>query len=111
MICAAGTGLPFFTTDTGAALRAAEMACDALFKGTSVDGIYSADPKLHPDAERYDRLTYNEILARDLRIMDPAAIALARDNAIPVVVFSIRTPGAVLEVLRGKGRATTVTRD
>jgi len=111
VICAAGTGLPFFTTDTGAALRAAEMACDALFKGTSVDGIYSADPKLHPDAERYDRLTYNDILARDLRIMDPAAIALARDNAIPVVVFSIRTPGAVLEVLRGRGRATTVTRD
>lgn len=111
VICAAGTGLPFFTTDTGAALRAAEMACNALFKGTSVDGIYSADPKLHPDAERYDRLTYTEILSRDLRIMDPAAIALARDNAIPVVVFSIRTPGAVLEVLRGKGRATTVTRD
>ncbi|MBL8906685.1 MAG: UMP kinase [Rhizobiales bacterium] len=111
VICAAGTGLPFFTTDTGAALRAAEMACDALFKGTSVDGIYSADPKLHPDAERYDRLTYTDILSRDLRIMDPAAIALARDNAIPVVVFSIRTPGAVLEVLRGKGRATTVTRD
>lgn len=111
VICAAGTGLPFFTTDTGAALRAAEMACNALFKGTSVDGIYSADPKLHPDAERYDRLTYTDILARDLRIMDPAAIALARDNAIPVVVFSIRSPGAVLEVLRGKGRATTVTRD
>jgi len=111
VICAAGTGLPFFTTDTGAALRAAEMACDALFKGTSVDGIYSADPKLHPDAERYDRLTYTDILSRDLRIMDPAAIALARDNAIPVVVFSIRSPGAVLDVLRGKGRATTVTRD
>lgn len=111
VICAAGTGLPFFTTDTGAALRAAEMACNALFKGTSVDGIYSADPKLHPDAERYDRLTYTDILSRDLRIMDPAAIALARDNAIPVVVFSIRTPGAVLEVLRGRGRATTVTRD
>jgi uridylate kinase len=111
VICAAGTGLPFFTTDTGAALRAAEMACDALFKGTSVDGIYSADPKLDPKAKRYDRLTYTDILARDLRIMDPAAIALARDNAIPVVVFSIRTPGAVLEVLRGKGRATTVTRD
>ncbi|MBL8893313.1 MAG: UMP kinase [Rhizobiales bacterium] len=111
VICAAGTGLPFFTTDTGAALRAAEMACDALLKGTSVDGIYSADPKLHPDAERYDRLTYTDILSRDLRIMDPAAIALARDNAIPVVVFSIRTPGAVLGVLRGNGRATTVTRD
>jgi uridylate kinase len=111
VICAAGTGLPFFTTDTGAALRAAEMACDALFKGTSVDGIYSADPKTDPKATRFERLSYNDILARDLRIMDPAAIALARDNAIPVVVFSIRTPGEVLRVLRGNGRATIVTRN
>jgi uridylate kinase len=101
----------FFTTDTGAALRAAEMACDALFKGTSVDGIYSADPKTDPKATRFERLSYNDILARDLRIMDPAAIALARDNAIPVVVFSIRTPGEVLRVLRGNGRATIVTRN
>lgn len=111
VICAAGTGLPFFTTDTGAALRAAEMGCNALLKGTSVDGVYSADPKKDPKAVRYDRLTYTDILARDLRIMDPAAIALARDNDIPVVVFSIRTPGAVLETLRGQGRFTVVTKE
>ncbi|WP_119391813.1 UMP kinase [Taklimakanibacter lacteus] len=111
VICAAGTGLPFFTTDTGAALRAAEMGCDALFKGTSVDGVYSADPKTDKSAKRFDRITFNEILARDLRIMDPAAIALARDNGIPVVVFSIRTPGAVLAVLQGEGKFTIVTKD
>ena len=111
VICAAGTGLPFFTTDTGAALRAAEMSCDALLKGTSVDGVYSADPKLVPGARRFDRLTFNEILAKDLRIMDPAAVALARDNGIPVVVFSIRTPGAILDVVKGKGRSTIVTKD
>jgi uridylate kinase len=111
VICAAGTGLPFFTTDTGAALRAAEMGCDALFKGTSVDGVYSADPKVDPSARRFERITFSDILARDLRIMDPAAIALARDNGIPVVVFSIRTPGAVLEVLKGSGKFTIVTKD
>ena len=111
VICAAGTGLPFFTTDTGAALRAAEMSCDALLKGTSVDGVYSADPKADPHAERFERLTFNEILTRDLRIMDPAAVALARDNGIPVVVFSIRTPGAILDVVRGRGRSTMVTKD
>ena len=111
VICAAGTGLPFFTTDTGAALRAAELQCEALLKGTSVDGIYSADPKVDPKAKRYERITFTEILTRDLRIMDPAAIALARDNGIPVVVFSIRKPGAVLEVLSGTGRFTTVTKD
>ena len=111
IICAAGTGLPFFTTDTGAALRAAELSCDALFKGTSVDGVYSADPKSDPNARRYDRITFSEILSKDLRIMDPAAIALARDNGIPVVVFSIRKPGAVVEVVNGGGLFTTVTRD
>ena len=111
IICAAGTGLPFFTTDTGAALRAAELSCDALFKGTSVDGVYSADPKSDPSARRYDTITFNEILAKDLRIMDPAAIALARDNGIPVVVFSIRKPGAIMEVLKGGGLYTTVTKD
>ena len=108
VICAAGTGLPFFTTDTGAALRAAEMGCDALFKGTSVDGIYSADPKTVPDAKRYDETTFGEILTKDLRIMDPAAIALARDNGIPVIVFSIKVPGAVLDVVHGRGRFTIV---
>jgi uridylate kinase len=111
VICAAGTGLPFFTTDTGAALRAAEMGCDALFKGTSVDGVYSADPKVDASAKRFERITFSDILARDLRIMDPAAIALARDNGIPVVVFSIRMPGAVLEVLKGSGKFTIVTKD
>jgi uridylate kinase len=111
VICAAGTGLPFFTTDTGAALRAAELGCDALFKGTSVDGVYSSDPKKDPGAKRFDTITFGEILSRDLRIMDPAAIALARDNGIPVVVFSIRKPGAVVEVLDGKGLFTTVTKE
>ena len=111
VICAAGTGLPFFTTDTGAALRACELQCEALLKGTSVDGIYSADPKTDAAAVRYDRITFTEILAKDLRIMDPAAIALARDNGIPVVVFSIRKPGAVSDVLSGTGRFTTVTKD
>ena len=111
VICAAGTGLPFFTTDTGAALRAAELSCDALFKGTSVDGVYSADPKKDPAARRYETITFNEILAKDLRIMDPAAIALARDNGIPVIVFSIRKPGAIMQVLSGGGLYTTVTKD
>ena len=111
VICAAGTGLPFFTTDTAAALRAAELQCQALLKGTSVDGVYSADPKTDPSAKRYETVTFSEILAQDLRIMDPAAIALARDNGIPVVVFSIRKPGAVGEVLAGTGRFTTVTKD
>ncbi len=111
VICAAGTGLPFFTTDTGAALRAAEMGCDALLKGTSVDGVYDADPKKVPTAKRFDRVTFTEILARDLRIMDPAAIALARDNGIPVVVFSIKSPGAIFQTIQGGGRFTIVTKD
>ncbi|MGL6181174.1 MAG: UMP kinase [Aestuariivirga sp.] len=111
VICAAGTGLPFFTTDTGAALRAAELQCEALLKGTSVDGVYSADPKTDPSARRFETITFSEILRHDLRIMDPAAIALARDNEIPVVVFSIRKPGAVRDVLNGTGLFTTVTKD
>lgn len=111
VICAAGTGLPFFTTDTGAALRAAELKCDALLKGTSVDGVYSADPKKDSKAKRYDRITFSDILAQDLRIMDPAAIALARDNDIPVVVFSIREAGNVERVLKGAGQFTLVTKD
>jgi uridylate kinase len=111
VICAAGTGLPFFTTDTGAALRAAELQCEALLKGTSVDGVYSADPKTDPSARRFETITFSEILRHDLRIMDPAAIALARDNGIPVVVFSIRKPGAVRDVLNGTGLFTTVTKD
>lgn len=108
VICAGGTGLPFFTTDTGAALRAAELKCDALFKGTSVDGVYSDDPKKNPKAERFSTITFDDVLARNLRIMDPAAIALARDNGIPVVVFSIREAGNVAKVLNGAGTFTTV---
>jgi uridylate kinase len=108
VIFAAGTGNPFFTTDTTAALRAAEMGSEALFKATSVDGVYSADPKLDPKAERYDVLSYSEVLGRDLKVMDGAAIALARDNNIPVVVFSIKEPGNLRKVLEGTARSTTI---
>ncbi|MET0878975.1 MAG: UMP kinase, partial [Tardiphaga sp.] len=102
------TGNPFFTTDSGAALRALELECDALLKGTQVDGVYSADPKKDPAAVRYDRLTYSEVLARDLKVMDGAAIALARDNNLPVIVFSIEEPGNLLKVLRGEALATII---
>jgi uridylate kinase len=111
VICAGGTGLPFFTTDTGAALRAAELKCDALYKGTSVDGVYSADPKKNPDAKRFDAVSFDDVLARNLKIMDAAAIALARDNEVPVVVFSIRDAGNVAQVLQGQGKFTRVTRN
>jgi uridylate kinase len=103
VIFAAGTGNPFFTTDTAAALRAAEMGCDALLKGTSVDGVYTADPKLSPDAERLDRLSYLEYLSKDLKVMDASAISLMRENGIPIVVFSIRRRGALMDVLTGIG--------
>ncbi len=109
VIFAAGTGTPFFTTDTAAALRAAEMGCDALFKGTGVDGVYSADPKKDPKATRYDRLTYHEVLARDLKVMDASAIALMRDNSVPIVVFSIREHGGLANVLAGRGVCTTIS--
>ena len=108
VIFAAGVGSPFFTTDSGAALRAAEMKCDALFKGTSVDGVYNADPKLVPSATRYDRLSYDRVLADNLRVMDASAVALCRDNAIPIVVFNIREPGNLARVLRGESKSTTV---
>ena len=108
VIFAAGTGNPFFTTDTTAALRAIEMNCDAVAKATQVDGVYSGDPKLDPKAVRYDRLTYGEVLARDLKVMDGAAIALARDNGLPVIVFSIAEPGNLLKVLKGQARATVI---
>ena len=108
VIFAAGTGNPFFTTDTAAALRAVEMGCDALLKGTQVDGVYSADPKVHADAERYDRLTYQDVLARDLRVMDASAIALARENSVPIVVFSLHNPGAFRDVVCGAGRFTII---
>jgi uridylate kinase len=108
VIFAAGTGNPFFTTDTTAALRAAEMDCEALAKATQVDGVYSDDPRKNPQATRYDKLTYNEVLARDLKVMDGAAIALARDNGLPVIVFSIEEPGNLLKVLRGEALATII---
>ncbi|HEY5289026.1 MAG TPA: UMP kinase [Caulobacteraceae bacterium] len=109
VIFAAGLGAPFFTTDTPAALRAAEMGCDALLKGTSVDGVYTADPKTDPSAERYERLSYHEVLSRNLRVMDASAISLMRDNDIPIVVFSIRERGNLLRVVRGEGVHTTIT--
>lgn len=108
VIFAAGTGNPFFTTDTAATLRAIEMDCDAVAKATQVDGVYSADPKSDPSAKRFDNLSYAEVLAQDLKVMDGAAIALARDNALPVIVFSIREPGNLLNVLKGQARATTI---
>ena len=108
VIFAAGTGNPYFTTDTAAALRAAEMGCHALFKGTSVDGVYNADPKKVAGATRYDHLGFNQVLADDLKVMDAAAVALCRDNDIPIVVFNIRQPGNLAEVLSGAGTATIV---
>ncbi|UAK25343.1 UMP kinase [Sphingomonas nostoxanthinifaciens] len=108
VIFAAGTGNPFFTTDTGAALRAAEMSCDALFKGTSVDGVYTADPKKDPTATRYETVGYSQVLAADLKVMDASAVALCRDNDIPIVVFNIREQGNFAHVLAGSGVATIV---
>jgi uridylate kinase len=108
VIFAAGTGNPFFTTDTAAALRAAEMGCDALFKGTSVDGVYDADPKKVSSAKRYESLGFNRVLADDLKVMDASAIALCRDNNIPIVVFNIREQGNLARVLNGEGTATIV---
>ncbi len=108
IMLAGGTGNPFFTTDTGAALRACELACDAVMKATQVDGIYSADPKKDPSATRYDRLTHDEAIARNLQVMDTAAFALCRDNGIPIVVFSVNEPGAIPAALTGRGRATFV---
>ena len=108
VIFAAGTGNPFFTTDTAAALRAAEMNCDLLLKGTQVDGVYAADPRKFPDAERYEELTYLDVLARDLGVMDAAGISLARENGLPIIVFNIHAPGAFAQVMRGEGRFTRI---
>src|SRR5262249_21320929 len=104
----AGTGNPFFTTDTAAALRAAEMNCDAMLKGTRVDGVYSADPHKDSSAVRYDSLSYHEVLSRDLQVMDASAVSLSRQNRIPIIVFAIREKGALAAVLRGSGRATII---
>ena len=111
VIFAAGTGNPFFTTDTAAALRAAEMGCDALFKGTSVDGVYDADPKKVRNAKRYETVGFNQVLSDDLKVMDASAIALCRDNNIPIVVFNIRERGNLARVLGGGGTATIVSND
>ena len=108
VIFAAGLGATFFTTDTSAALRSAEMGCDALLKGTSVDGVYTADPKKDASARRYESLSYHDVLAQDLKVMDASAIALMRDNQIPIVVFSIREPGNFMKVLTGEGVFTTI---
>ncbi len=107
-VFAAGTGNPYFTTDTAATLRANEMSCEAIFKGTQVDGIYDKDPKTNPDAVRYDKVSYNEVLAKNLRVMDASAIALARDNNKPIVVFSLDEPGGFAGILRGEGTYTIV---
>jgi len=108
VIFAAGTGNPYFTTDSGAALRAAEMNCDALYKGTSVDGIYDADPKQVATAKRFDCVSYDQVLNQNLKVMDASAIALCRDNSIPIIVFNIREQGNLAKVMRGEGVSTRV---
>jgi len=108
VLFAGGTGNPFFTTDTTAVLRAAEMGCDAVLKATNVDGVYSADPKKDPNARRFDQITHQEAIERDLKVMDATAFALARENLMPIIVFSIAEPGAIEAVLRGHGRSTRV---
>jgi len=109
VIFAAGTGNPFFTTDTAAALRASEMGCDALLKATKVDGVYSADPEINSDAERFESLGYLEVLSRDLKVMDAAAISLARENNIPILVFSIHNDDAFIDVVKGGGTFTIIS--
>ena len=108
VVIAAGTGNPFFTTDTAAALRAAEMNCDALMKATQVDGVYDADPKKNKAAKRYDRLTFDKVIADDLKVMDTAAIALARENNLPIIVFDMHTENAIARVLNGEGAFTVI---
>ncbi|MSQ86442.1 MAG: UMP kinase [Alphaproteobacteria bacterium] len=108
VVFAAGTGNPFFTTDTAAALRAAEMNCDALMKATQVDGVYDADPKKNKAAKRYDRLTFDKVIADDLKVMDTAAIALARENNLPIIVFDMHTENAIARVLNGEGAFTVI---
>ncbi len=108
VICAAGTGNPYFTTDTAAALRAAELGCDVLLKATQVDGVYSSDPLIDDGAERFEALSFHEVLARDLKVMDAAAIALARENNIPILVFSVHNSGALDDVVHHRGRFTVI---
>ena len=108
VVFAAGTGNPFFTTDTAAALRAAEMGCDCLLKGTQVDGVYTADPRKVANAKRFEELTYLDVLSRDLNVMDAAAISVARENHLPILVFNIHAPGAFAQVMRGEGKFTKI---
>lgn len=108
VVCAGGTGNPFFTTDTAAALKAIELDCDVLLKGTKVDGVYSADPKKHPNATRYETVSYDEVIGRDLRVMDTAAFALARDNGLPIIVYALDDKEGLVGVLNGKARSTRV---
>ncbi len=108
VVCAGGTGSPFFTTDTAAALKAIELRCDVLLKGTKVDGVYSADPKKDPNARRYDALSHEEAISQDLRVMDTAAFALARDNALPIIVYALDDPTGLTGVLEGRAKSTRV---
>jgi uridylate kinase len=108
VIFAAGTGNPYFTTDTAATLRAMEMGCGAIYKGTQVDGVYDSDPKKNPEAVRFDSISYDQVLVRNLKVMDASAIALARDNGMPIIVFSLHAPGGFASVLRGEGKFTIV---
>ncbi|MGP9788423.1 UMP kinase [Roseinatronobacter sp. NSM] len=108
-IFAAGTGNPYFTTDTAATLRANEMACEAIFKGTKVDGVYDKDPKKHSDATRFDTISFDDVLVKHLQVMDASAIALARDNHLPIIVFSLDEPGGFSGILRGEGTYTRVS--
>lgn len=108
IICAGGTGNPFFTTDTAAALKAIELRCDVLLKGTKVDGVYSADPKTDPEATRYDSVTYDEVIGRNLKVMDTAAFALARDNGLPILVYALDDKEGLMGVLTGRTRSTFV---
>jgi len=108
VIFAGGTGNPYFTTDTAAALRAAEMNCDALLKGTQVDGVYDADPKTHKRAKRYGKLSFQQVLSKNLKVMDASAIALARDNDVPILVFSIHNPGGLAKIVFGGGTYTII---
>lgn len=109
VIFAAGTGNPYFTTDTAGALRASEMDCDAIFKGTKVDGVYTSDPEIDPDAQRYEHITFMDVLTKDLKVMDATAISLARENNIPIIVFSVKEKGSFAKVVRSEGDFTIVT--
>lgn len=109
VIFAAGTGNPYFTTDTAGTLRASEMDCDAIFKGTKVDGVYDADPQKNPDAKRFEKISFMDVLTKDLKVMDATAISLARENNIPIVIFSVREPGNFAKVVKGEGRCTVVS--